>query len=227
MLSGYSGSWGLNLFVLFELEFPLRCSLLSSWGLNLFVLFERAFIQKRRSSVLEDWIYLYYLNSSCTHFWITSVLEDWIYLYYLNHIIQMTQRKRFLRIEFICIIWTKLITVIDKDGSWGLNLFVLFEPIHLTEHNQVRSWGLNLFVLFELTSGLIFWIFPFLRIEFICIIWTAELQDIRVGAFLRIEFICIIWTHITRRLCVRLFLRIEFICIIWTWKWEQVTKELF
>ena len=120
-----------------------------SWGLNLFVLFEHGSITPLEAIVLEDWIYLYYLNfiiiSFCNHL----VLEDWIYLYYLNLKSSVAFDKAFLRIEFICIIWTfhcyfdnfslflriEFICIIwtfcclffSTGGSWGLNLFVLFE----------------------------------------------------------------------------------------------------
>ena len=35
-------------------------------------------------------------------------------------------------------------------SSWGLSLFVLFEPQVEVQTHQVSSWGLSLFVLFEL-----------------------------------------------------------------------------
>ena len=79
-----AGSWGLNLFVLFELLRFLSCFPPSSWGLNLFVLFERGTVTFSNEQVLEDWIYLYYLNVE------TLKLQNIL----------------FLRIEFICIIWT-------------------------------------------------------------------------------------------------------------------------
>ena len=81
---------------------------------------------------------------------IWSVLEDWIYLYYLNYLEKCKLKMEFLRIEFICIIWT---------------------------HKQ------------QLVLNLMF-----LRIEFICIIWTNEHYRLSLRMFLRIEFICIIWT---------------------------------
>ena len=99
------GSWGLNLFVLFEL-FSLTTSIASSsWGLNLFVLFELFHVSVFLIIVLEDWIYLYYLNNA--YYFISS--------------------SSFLRIEFICIIWTSIANYLKYTSSWGLNLFVLFE----------------------------------------------------------------------------------------------------
>ena len=78
------GSWGLNLFVLFERSITEHEKREGSWGLNLFVLFELALNFYRLILVLEDWIYLYYLNCSHRLFVSHRVLEDWIYLYYLN-----------------------------------------------------------------------------------------------------------------------------------------------
>ena len=54
-----------------------------------------------------------------------------------------------MRTKFICIIWTT-----DKEnprieGSWGLSLFVLFEPFDVIDKKHCCSWGLSLFVLFE------------------------------------------------------------------------------
>ena len=57
-----------------------------SWGLNLFVLFEHM------DSAIES----------------ALVLEDWIYLYYLNLQPDYSHSNQFLRIEFICIIWTSV-----------------------------------------------------------------------------------------------------------------------
>ena len=37
-------------------------------------------------------------------------------------------------------------------GSWGLSLFVLFEHTLNNEEYTLRSWGLSLFVLFELNT---------------------------------------------------------------------------
>ena len=98
-------SWGLNLFVLFEPKDSGTCWSYSSWGLNLFVLFE-----------------LYIIGVV-----LLTVLEDWIYLYYLNVIQSRLLMSLFLRIEFICIIWTQESELLDFLSSWGLNLFVLFE----------------------------------------------------------------------------------------------------
>ena len=56
----------------------------------------------------------------------------------------------------------------------------------------------------------------FLRIEFICIIWTQQMTTQVQKRFLRIEFICIIWTSLPDNWDFKEFLRIEFICIIWT-----------
>ena len=105
----------------------------SSWGLNLFVLFELATTYQSHYTVLEDWIYLYYLNSMMILKNVKRVLEDWIYLYYLNGYYWGYCMRLFLRIEFICIIWTMVTTHNTYDCSWGLNLFVLFEPY--TEFN--------------------------------------------------------------------------------------------
>ena len=56
----------------------------------------------------------------------------------------------FLRTKFICIIWTKNSGRTRQSCSWGLSLFVLFEPDRQTEQCHGGSWGLSLFVLFEL-----------------------------------------------------------------------------
>ena len=144
-------SWGLNLFVLFEQKVSRNLHKVSSWGLNLFVLFEPSIPMISGPTVLEDWIYLYYLNwplcnIHCFHVledWIylyylnpnaikdiiDDVLEDWIYLYYLNHTFSRYTSTGFLRIEFICIIWTLENGWSIVNRSWGLNLFVLFELI--------------------------------------------------------------------------------------------------
>ena len=99
------GSWGLNLFVLFERGYFANAIMYGSWGLNLFVLFELKCFGKALWHVLEDWIYLYYLNSDDIADWATT----------------------FLRTEFICIIWTETDVIQTWRCSWGLNLFVLFE----------------------------------------------------------------------------------------------------
>ena len=115
-------------------QWPRLNHLVSSWGLNLFVLFERSQSSFQLRQVLEDWIYLYYLNRWQTKMIITS----------------------FLRIEFICIIWTDKLKKLICYSSWGLNLFVLFEHKENRYIENRCSWGLNLFVLFELflLSGL-------------------------------------------------------------------------
>ena len=120
-------SWGLNLFVLFELNAGVGTVNIGSWGLNLFVLFEPDIMYSAAMIVLEDWIYLYYLNSD----------------------IQVSFKPLFLRIEFICIIWTCITFLFNDTCSWGLNLFVLFEQMELFRIQKFGSWGLNLFVLFE------------------------------------------------------------------------------
>ena len=81
-----------------------------------------------------------------------GVLEDWIYLYYLNTKLMGMKDIKFLRIEFICIIWTVRFFLISGLGSWGLNLFVLFERRRTLGTRIRSSWGLNLFVLFEHTK---------------------------------------------------------------------------
>ena len=99
-------SWGLNLFVLFEQHRWQEKGAYSSWGLNLFVLFELVMDVFITTHVLEDWIYLYYLNNIGDYSQNNGVLEDWIYLYYLNRNLISIWEISFLRIEFICIIWT-------------------------------------------------------------------------------------------------------------------------
>ena len=111
-------------------QWPRLNHLVSSWGLNLFVLFERSQSSFQLRQVLEDWIYLYYLNRWQTKMIITS----------------------FLRIEFICIIWTDKLKKLICYSSWGLNLFVLFEQVNAQKNLAKSSWGLNLFVLFELVK---------------------------------------------------------------------------
>ena len=124
-----------------------------SWGLNLFVLFERSQYKRYTGKVLEDWIYLYYLNASGLIFWIFPFLRIeficiiWTIDSFWNDI------HWFLRIEFICIIWTNLAVNYIDYRSWGLNLFVLFERLMAVNGTIVGSWGLNLFVLFELGNG--------------------------------------------------------------------------
>ena len=56
---------------------------------------------------------------------------------------------QFLRTKFICIIWTFGGVDDHVPGSWGLSLFVLFEPTERNSYNAGGSWGLSLFVLFE------------------------------------------------------------------------------
>ena len=143
-------SWGLNLFVLFELVangLPCFCR---SWGLNLFVLFEPYWkfeLQHWCSWGLNLFVLFELIIMKCVY---SRVLEDWIYLYYLNTLPILLQKYSFLRIEFICIIWTDTVIHNAINSSWGLNLFVLFEHEAALKHGRT-----------------------FLRIEFICIIWTV------------------------------------------------------
>ena len=122
-------SWGLNLFVLFEHHSWLlfQCFVLEDW-IYLYYL-NSSNLYNPTDAVLEDWIYLYYLNEFQIKDTLGRVLEDWIYLYYLNEKELSKSGGRFLRIEFICIIWTDLRKYFVTWGSWGLNLFVLFEPV--------------------------------------------------------------------------------------------------
>ena len=55
----------------------------------------------------------------------------------------------FLRTKFICIIWTFICIGSPNSCSWGLSLFVLFEPNATEVGGKESSWGLSLFVLFE------------------------------------------------------------------------------
>ena len=55
----------------------------------------------------------------------------------------------FLRTKFICIIWTLQKYDDETESSWGLSLFVLFEPREFAPNVAQGSWGLSLFVLFE------------------------------------------------------------------------------
>ena len=55
----------------------------------------------------------------------------------------------FLRTKFICIIWTNAQGINVNPCSWGLSLFVLFEPLEKVYSKFIGSWGLSLFVLFE------------------------------------------------------------------------------
>ena len=100
---------------------------------------------------------------------------------------------KFLRIEFICIIWTDTESAKELARSWGLNLFVLFELQCLIEsYTHVLEDWIYLYYLNRLNlCGLHL---MFLRIEFICIIWTLKSFWKNEHPFLRIEFICIIWT---------------------------------
>ena len=161
--------------------------------MNLFVLFEQ---MKQLSAV-------------------TWVLEDWIYLYYLNINWKFSYRTRFLRIEFICIIWTyyNKCTVF----IWLLRIEFICIIWTFTEKklDQLSSWGLNLFVLFEPTEAEIpkdkvleDWIYLY----YLNINWKFSYRT----RFLRIEFICIIWTYYNKCTVFIWLLRIEFICIIWT-----------
>ena len=130
-------SWGLNLFVLFELIWSILVSfrVLEDWiylyylNVNLSVI--------TQNLVLEDWIYLYYLNLDQMTEDGTLVLEDWIYLYYLNNESCAWTYRKFLRTEFICIIWTCRSNSAVCLCSWGLNLFVLFEQQIQTENEEL------------------------------------------------------------------------------------------
>ena len=46
-----------------------------------------------------------------------KVLKDWIYLYYLNGLAFIKGMLLFLRIEFICIIWTVPGAPVSVPGS--------------------------------------------------------------------------------------------------------------
>ena len=199
--------------------------------------------------VLEDWIYLYYLNLLNSFIKSSSFLRIEFICIIWTPLPSNLYRLMFLRIEFICIIWTKMWNCfINLLCSWGLNLFVLFEHFHIIiQHTIVLEDWIYLYYLNDgfpdMAEDMVLedWIYlyylnqscrqlywlPFLRIEFICIIWTIDGGEWHHCGFLRIEFICIIWTIWVFIVNGLLFLRIEFICIIWTWKWEQVTKELF
>ena len=67
--------------------------------------------------------------------------KDWFYMCI----------ERFLRTKFICIIWTNFDKLERCCSSWGLSLFVLFEPRNIFRYCKPSSWGLSLFVLFEPT----------------------------------------------------------------------------
>ena len=133
----YDCSWGLNLFVLFELMgiHILMMCVLEDW-IYLYYL-NGIFPYLNFFAVLEDWIYLYYLNINFITVKICNVLEDWIYLYYLNELNQLCTKFRFLRIEFICIIWTHLWNFQTDHCSWGLNLFVLFEHFNALKAKMI------------------------------------------------------------------------------------------
>ena len=168
-----------------------------------------------------------------------NVLEDWIYLYYLNLRAGHKYVELFLRTEFICIIWTGRQIRLLVFCSWGLNLFVLFERIGGIVYSPKGSWGLNLFVLFELIRR--DWIYPDVLEDWIYLYYLNNsffstdgfnvLEDwiylyylnqvsgvIKQFRFLRTEFICIIWTQKGSWWHRERFLRTEFICIIWTVK---------
>ena len=135
-------SWGLNLFVLFEpfeVEFD-EVPVLEDW-IYLYYL-NKTTQPPTQTIVLEDWIYLYYLNEKRIKWFRHWVLEDWIYLYYLNTFIDQQTNTKFLRIEFICIIWTRDGCVYYNNRSWGLNLFVLFEHISMITHRSyvLEDW---------------------------------------------------------------------------------------
>ena len=149
----------------------------SSWGLNLFVLFEQRCDQTACRYVLEDWIYLYYLNNGCIiSIWALFLRIEFICIIWTVWT-SYSQRSKFLRIEFICIIWTQSTHLQCMMRSWGLNLFVLFELVS-------NSYGvlsvLEDWIYLYYLNPIIFLVFLslFLRIEFICIIWT---DDERLG----------------------------------------------
>ena len=70
-------------------------------------------------------------------------------MYYLNILGEEEIDEEFLRAKFICIIWTNDKYILDACCSWGLSLFVLFEPRFIGQQKRLCSWGLSLFVLFE------------------------------------------------------------------------------
>ena len=142
ILTSYFSSWGLNLFVLFEHKYTYRGVSYGSWGLNLFVLFEHYIDGKAR--MVRSWglnLFVLFEQIESRH-WLAIVLEDWIYLYYLNSGSEIYGKEKFLRIEFICIIWTFLDMHLSLSSSWGLNLFVLFEPwkYDMESHNVLEDW---------------------------------------------------------------------------------------
>ena len=73
-------------------------------------------------------------------------------MYYLNNLDVIKKIPEFLRTKFTCIIWTIVPSAKGIKGSWGLSLFVLFEPNSEFLSARFSSWGLSLFVLFELTE---------------------------------------------------------------------------
>ena len=115
-------------------------------------------------------------------------------MYYLNKGGIATGVSVFLRIEFICIIWTDQELQLQYHRSWGLNLFVLFEHnsfitlCMIVLEDWIYLYYLNCVMCSACRTS-------FLRIEFICIIWTRSQVASHQGWFLRIEFICIIWTN--------------------------------
>ena len=70
-------------------------------------------------------------------------------MYYLNKYEEYVKEKQFLRTKFICIIWTNTTHCVNLVCSWGLSLFVLFEPFFNIIIKCIGSWGLSLFGLFE------------------------------------------------------------------------------
>ena len=143
-------SWGLNLFVLFEQICNFILVKIRSWGLNLFVLFERQTVRKIILTVLEDWIYLYYLNQWMCLYRPRIVLEDWIYLYYLNNVFNVFDSHPVLED------WIYLYYLNIKGIKFACSL-VLEDWIYLYYLNHWWDVGS---------------VWSFLRIEFICIIWT-------------------------------------------------------
>ena len=91
-------SWGLSLFVLFEQKKERIISKTRSWGLSLFVLFELTEKKHSNTTVLEGWIYLYYLNFQLWR----SI--NWFY--------------------FMCTSWSFRIAMLFLVISW-LNLFLV------------------------------------------------------------------------------------------------------
>ena len=99
----------------------------------------------------------------------------------------------FLRTKFICIIWTLNLKITRTSGSWGLSLFVLFEPFTSGKPAKLGSWGLSLFVLFEpFTSGK-----------------PAKLGSWGLSLFVLFELLCSIWRWRTGSWGLSLFVLFE------------------